>query len=502
MDSFFVSTAIPYVNAAPHLGFALEVVLADAIARHARARGDHVCFTSGTDDHSLKNVRAAEQLGLTTRAFVDDAALRYAELEQVLGASYDAFVRTSVDARHGAAVRELWTRCERAGDLERRAYRGLYCAGCEQFYEPSELADGLCVEHQTAPEVVEEENWFFRLSRYASPIRDAIVGGRLRIHPERRALEVLRFLDSGLRDISVSRPRERARGWGIEVPGDPTQVVYVWFDALANYLAAVGFPDDEASVARRWCDAPRRVHVVGKGIARFHAVLWPAILLASGLPLPTDLLVHGYLCVDGKKIGKSLGNGIDPRELASRYGVDGLRWFLLRHVGPANDANISIERIDRAYTSELANGLGNLAARTLTLVRTALGGAIRDVDDVEDDGDRSRKIRALVPAVHDAVDRFALDEALGLVIEVVTATNAHLSLTEPWAIARARDEATDDDERARLDRRLRASLGLALRALRAVARALVPLLPETSRRLSLSLVHPEDPAPILFPRLR
>lgn len=501
---FFVSTAIPYVNAPPHLGFALEVVLADAIARHARARGRHVRLVSGTDDHSLKNVRAAERAGVTTRDFVDAAAERYRALDRVLGAEYDDFVRTSADPRHAAAVRALFAACARAGDLEKRSYRGLYCAGCEQFYDAAELepSSGKCPEHGVFPEIVEEDNWFFRLSKYESRIVSAIERGVIRIHPKERANEVLRFAKSGLRDVSVSRSVARARGWGIAVPGDPDQVVYVWFDALANYVASVGYPDDPALVRRAWSDAERRVHVLGKGIARFHAVLWPALLLAADLSLPTDLVVHGYVTVDGRKIGKSLGNGVDPADVVARWGEDALRWFLLRHVGATNDGDVSDAALARAYASELADGVGNLVARTLALVRTRCGGALPAALALREASSEALGARAsaLEGEVDAALERFAVDEALRAIQGVVGEANAHLARTAPWSIARARDAATDAAERAALDARLRESLGAAVVAIDAVARALAPFLPRAARRIADALARPADPAPILFPK--
>jgi methionyl-tRNA synthetase len=475
-SSVFVSTAIPYVNAPPHLGFALEVVVADAIARHARTRSKQVRLVSGTDDHSLKNVRAAEAAGVSTRAFVDATAERYLALERVLGASYDDFVRTSVDPRHAAAVRALWEACARGGDLEKRSYRGLYCAGCEQFFDPGEI--DVCPEHGTRPEVVEEENWFFRLSKYERRIRDALESGKLRVHPRERANEVLRFVESGLRDVSVSRPAARARGWGIPVPGDPDQTIYVWFDALANYIAS----------RDAWQSAERRIHVLGKGIARFHAVLWPAILLAADLPLPTDLVVHGYVTVDGRKIGKSLGNAIDPGEVSGRFGIDALRYYLLRHVGATNDGDVSAARLATAYTSELADGLGNLVARTLGLVRTKLGGEAPGHEPGVDASSDALAVRAaaLHGDVDGALERFAVDDALRAIFTVVSEANVHLARTAPWSIAD--------------DRRRRASLGATLVAIDAVARALVPFLPETAQRIAHALGAPGEPAPILFPK--
>ena len=467
----FVSTAIPYVNAAPHLGFALEVVLADAIARHARARGRNVVLLSGTDDHSLKNVRAADEVGQSTAAFVERAALEYRSLGELLGVSYDEFVRTSIDARHREAVHAFWDACARRGDLEKRTYRGLYCAGCEQFYDEGDT----CAEHGTPFEVVEEETWFLRLSRYEARIREVLTNGELRIHPPERANEILRIVEGGLRDVSVSRSQSRARGWGIPVPGDPAQTIYVWFDALVSYVAGGAF-----------ASAERRVHVLGKGIARFHAVLWPALLLAAGLPFPTDLVVHGYVTIDGKKIGKSLGNGVAPRVFVDEVGRDGLRWFLLRHVGASRDADVSLARAVSVYESELADGLGNLVARTLKLVRA---GDSPRVEGIDPSGDALvAKARALDDVIDAALERFAVEEALREIFDVVSAANVHLAHAAPWK---------DEDDRHRA-----ATVGAALFAVERVGVALVPFLPETAEKIARAVARPTEPAPILFPKKR
>lgn len=493
--TIYLSTTIPYVNAPPHLGFALEVILADALARHARARGAEVHFTTGTDENSLKNVRAAEHAGTTTAALVDANAARYRDLERVVGASFDDFVRTSADPRHAAAVRALWTACAARGDLEKRRYRGLYCVGCEQFWEEPELVVGRCPDHDTVPEIVEEENWFFRLSRYGDRIREALRAGALVIHPRERSNEIERFLERGLRDVSVSRSRARARGWGLEVPEDPEQVVWVWFDALANYLATLGYPDDRERTERLWIRADRRVHVLGKGVARFHAVIWPAILLAAGLPLPTDLWVHGYVTVGGRKIGKSAGNAIDPAAIVSLHGTDALRYFLLRHVGPTNDADVDAQRIARAHDSELADGLGNLASRTLALVRRTLGGVVPShAEPGLDPIGESLAARALdlERRVDEAFARLSPDEALRHVFEVVAAANKHLAETTPWALV------SDPSAAARL----RAIFHHATVALEAISRALGPLLPATADALSRALADPGAPSAVLFPKRR
>jgi methionyl-tRNA synthetase len=484
--TLFVSTAIPYVNAPPHLGFALEVVLADAIARHARARGETVHFVSGTDDNSLSNVRAAEAAGVPTRVFVDATAARYRALDCVLDASFDDFLRTSADPRHVAAVEALWAAC--AGDLERQAYRGLYCVGCEQFLEPKELVGGVCPEHQKAPELVEEENWFFRLSRYEGRIREAFASGRIRIEPPERAREIERFLDGGLRDVSFSRSSVRARGWGIPVPGDRDQVVWVWFDALANYLATLGYPSDEARCARFWSGSDRRVHTVGKGISRFHAIIWPAILLAADVALPTTIWVHGYVTVDGQKIGKSRGNAVAPESLVERFGVDALRYFLLRHVGAGKDADIDRDRVDAVYRSELADDLGNLLARTITLLRKH-GRALAPGLDPSGEA-LVERARVLDEQVGDAIARFAPDDALRAIWAVVDAANKHLAATTPWTLAKDPTRALG----------VRAILEHAAFALDAIGRALEPFLPTTATAILAALRNPARPAPVLFPK--
>lgn len=353
--TYYVTTAIPYVNAPPHLGHALELVQADVLARHRRSRGEAVRFLTGTDDNALKNVTAARAAGIPVPEFVAANGDRFAGLREPLELSFDDFLRTGSDPRHAPGVTALWQRS--APDFYRHTYTGLYCAGCERF-----LDDSGCPEHPAAPERVAETNWFFRLSLYQQRILDALESGRVRIEPPARRAEVLAFVRSGLRDISVSRPATRAGGWGIPVPGDPEQVVYVWWDALANYVTALG-PD----LRTWWHDPAERVHVIGKGIVRFHAVHWLALLLSAGLPLPTTILVHDYLTVDGSKLAKSAGNAVDPLALVTRYGVDALRWWLLSDVAPIGDTDFTIDRLVTRADRDLANGIGNLVNRTLTL---------------------------------------------------------------------------------------------------------------------------------------
>jgi len=373
----YLSTTIPYVNSRPHLGHALELVQADVLARHHRRIGDEVRLQSGTDDNSLKNVLAADREGISTRELVNRNASAFADLRDRLSLSVDDFIRTSSDPRHRPGVERLWRACEASGDLYRKAYQGRYCVGCEQFYTEAELVDGKCPDHGTPPELVAEENWFFRLSRYARQLADLISTGELRIEPASRRNEVLGFIAGGLEDFSVSRSVGRARGWGIGVPGDASQVIYVWWDALGNYITSLnaGAPAPrDAGYQRWWVTADRRVHLVGKGVLRFHAVYWPAILLSAGQPLPTEIFVHDYLTLDGGKISKSAPGGTsvstDPAALSDTYGADAVRWWLLRDVPRVGDTDFTVGRLVARANEDLANGLGNLVSRVVSLVHS------------------------------------------------------------------------------------------------------------------------------------
>jgi methionyl-tRNA synthetase len=492
---FYVTSAIAYVNGDPHVGHALELVQADVLARHRRSRGDDVRFLTGTDDNALKNVAAAEAAGVPVAQFVAENASRFAALVGPLQLSNDDFIRTSTDARHRPGVERLWRACAAAGDLYERDYEGLYCVGCEAFIAPDELEDGFCAEHRQAPERVVERNWFFRLSRYADELRELLADGRLRIEPPHRRNEVLALVGSGLADFSVSRPAGRARGWGIPVPGEPSQVVYVWFDALGNYITALDYASDGALYREWWRASDQRLHAIGKGIVRFHAVYWPAILLSGGEPLPTTIFVHDYLTVDGQKISKSLGNAVDPTSLVARYGADALRWWLLRDVPRAGDADFR-EELLAARANELANGLGNLIARTIALVaRNRPGGVANAARPAE-----AETVAALCGGVGGAIDEalgaFDFRAATGALWEVVVEANRFVSATRPWELAKA-ERAGDADAGARLD----GVLGTLVAACRTIASELTPFLPGASERIVAALDADDgDAARTLFPK--
>src|SRR5215207_2611656 len=484
---FYITTAIPFVNGDPHIGFALECVQADVLARHRRLRSEQVRFLSGTDDNSLKNVEAADRAGVPVADFVAAKAERFAALRGPLELSHDDFIRTSVDPRHRPGVERLWRACEASGDLYQRHYEGLYCTGCEAFLSRQELVDGLCPEHTSvAPERIAERTWFFRLSRYQDALLGLVESGRLRIEPPQRRKEVLGFVRGGLEDFSVSRSRARARGWGIPVPGDPSQVIYVWFDALGNYISALDYGTHGERYGAWWERSDERVHVIGKGIIRFHAVYWPAILLSADEPLPSTILVHDYLTVDGQKLSKSLGGAQDPVHIATRYGSDALRWWLLRDVQRSGDTDFRAELL-AARANELADGLGNLVNRTITLVARFRAQGVGSAEQYpEATSALGQAIDRTPAAIDDALRRFDFRAATGALWQLVEEANRFVATTRPWALAKAEQES--DDDTARLDHVLRTLLA----ACHALVREVEPFLPAAATRIARALTE-KDP---------
>ena len=492
MTRYTVMTAIPYVNGRPHVGHALELVQADVLARHRRQRGDEVRLQTGTDDNALKNVQSAEAEGITPAAYVARVAERFAGLAEPLELAVDDFIRTSSDPRHRPGVERLWAACEARGDLYRKAYAGLYCVGCERFYEVNELtADGRCPEHGTVPEPVEEENWFFRLSRYQDRLAELISTDRLRIEPTSRKREVLSFIEAGLADFSVSRSVARARGWGIPVPGDPGQVIYVWYDALANYITAPGYGTDQARFDQ-WWNHSERVHVIGKGIIRFHAVYWPAMLLSAGISLPDTIFVHEYLTVDGQKISKSAGNADDPADIAARYGGDALRWWMLSEVTGSGDTDFTVARLVNRANEDLANNLGNLVNRTVSMLHRYRDGVVPRPVDVDADAADLRSARASAAAsIDDALARFDFRRAVEAVTAIGHAGNRYVERVRPWELARA----GQSDE-------LDAVLAELVATCRAIAVHLPPFLPGAAQRIRQQCDGDRlPPAQAVFPRL-
>ena len=341
----FISTAIPYVNAQPHIGHALEYVQADAYARALRQAGEDVFFLTGTDDNALKNVLAAEKVGKGIAEYVAENAEHFVDLDRKLDVGYDDFIRTSSDPRHRPGVEKLW-KATKSEDLYKKNYHGYYCVGCEEFKTEKDLVNSECPEHPgRALEEVAEENYFFRLSAYQDQLQRLVESDMLRIVPESRKNETIAFIKGGLEDFSVSRSALRAKGWGVPVPGDPDQYLYVWYDALANYITALDYANEGEKYQTYWAAANAvKVHMIGKGINRFHTLYWPAMLLSAGVPLPSTVFVHGYITSGGQKMSKTLGNVVDPASLIERYGSEAVRYFLLRHGSSTEDFDITDEK--------------------------------------------------------------------------------------------------------------------------------------------------------------
>ena len=473
MPRFYITTSIVYTNASPHIGFALELVQADAIARWRNMQGDDVYFVTGTDEHGTKIMRSAEAAGVPASEFVDRIAGQVGQLAERLNISNTDFVRTSDRVRHWPAAQKIWQKLAENGDLYKKSYEGAYCVGHEAFIKPSELVDGLCPLHKTKPEIIREENWFFKLSRYIPQIRKLIETDRLRIVPTSRKSELLNLLDDA-EDVSFSRPSGQLP-WGIPVPGDDTQTMYVWADALSNYISALGYGTDEKNMAF-W---PADVHLVGKDITRFHAIIWPAMLLSAGLEVPKAIYVHGFITVDGQKMSKSLGNVVDPFEILGAWPTDVVRYFMLRELQSTEDGDFSMKNLANRYTSDLANGLGNLVQRTTTLVNALPQGT------ADSPGDAPELQKVLDDeAYHEAFKQFRLHDAVAAVWEKIGIANAYLNSTEPWKKGEA--------ERAGI-------LGIVKAMVHHIAQLLEPVMPSTAEAITARLEANNVGEP-MFPR--
>ncbi|QQG39910.1 MAG: methionine--tRNA ligase [Candidatus Aenigmatarchaeota archaeon] len=427
---FYITTAIDYVNAKPHIGHALEKTQADALARYHRLKGDDVFFLTGTDEHGTKVLRAAKDAGVEPQEFCDSVSERFVELTKLLDISNDDFIRTTDRVKHWPGVQKLWELCKR--DIVKRKYKGFYCVGCEAFVLEKDLTDGLCPIHKKKPEVVEEENYFFLLSRYANRIKEAIEKDVYRVVPQSRKNEILSLIKEGLQDVSVSRPRH-VLPWGIPVPGDHDHTIYVWIDALPNYATAVGFGRDEKTFDKWW---PADVHAIGKDILRFHAAIWPGLLLSAGLPLPKTLFVHGFITSGGEKMSKTLGNVVDPVEYAQKYGSDALRYHLLAELPSQDDGDFTKERFIRVYNSALANELGNLVMRVTTLTTKHLGTKHPQVlgESLKTTAER------LAEDFGKHLEAYEFDKACAAVWTLVRAANKYLNESEPWKIAKDKEK--------------------------------------------------------------
>ena len=445
MSKFYLTTAIDYSNGEPHLGHALEKIGADCIARYRRLRGDDVHFVMGMDEHGQKVAQAADKNHLAPQAWVDRIAARFADTWRRLACSHDDWIRTT-EPRHAKAVTAFIDRIRERhpDDLFSGEYEGLYCVGCEEFKQESQIVNGRCVEHPTLDLIrMKETNYFFRLSRYAQRIHGLITSGEFRVEPAIRRNEILRLLEDGLQDVSISRARFP---WGIPFPGAADHTVYVWFDALINYITAAGFP--EPGFERLW---PADLHVIGKGITRLHCALWPAMLLSAELALPRQVWAHGYVQWGGAKVSKSSGGALSVDEAIDFRGADALRYFLLREIGFENDGDFTWERFDARYTSELADTFGNLVSRSIAMLHRYRSGTVPR-DAAAHTAAIETATRETVAAYARAMDALALEQGAAQWMELAARANRYIEETAPWKLAKAGRDAELDTVLATLAR--------------------------------------------------
>ena len=505
MTKYYLTTAIPYANAAPHIGTAMDYLYGDILLRYQLLRGNDAKMSIGTDEHGTKVEQKAAANSMTPQQFVDQLQPDFQQMRQALQLNFGVpieqiarpladqdfteqniiSVRTS-DPTHVRRVQEIWRRLDKAGVIYKSTYEGWYCAGCEAFVTETEARehDYICPDHGKPYEKLSEENYYLAVSKFTDQIRDFVKDA---VVPEFRGKELLELLKDGAKDVSISRPVSKV-SWGVPVPGDDSQVMYVWVDALSNYLTALGYPD-EGWHQDFW---PAQVEIVGKDILRFHAIIWPAILLALGLPLPKRLMVHGFINVDGAKMSKSLGNVVSPLEIIDSYGVDAFRYYFTSHVTTFDDGDFTWEKFEAAYNGELANDLGNLVARVAAMIRKYLQGNLSFVDETDELKDQAETLLGNYKVAMDGLD---LDAAITAIMEYVHQLNQYVEQASPWKVAKLADPAERDE-------RLYQIFSTLVGGLLLVAKYLSPFLPETAYRIHHIFGADELPAevPILFPK--
>lgn len=473
MSARYLTTTLPYVNADPHIGFALEILQADALVRSWRSQGDEVFFNTGTDEHGQKIYEAAEKAGKPVQEYVDHYAAEFRKLSEALGLDSPTFIRTT-DAAHIAAAQELWKKCAEKGDIELREYEGLYCVGHEAFITEKELVDGKCPDHGTEPQRLKEKNYFFKFSKYQDELltylkrSDSIV-------PDWRRQEAINFVQGGLEDFSISREAARL-SWGVPVPGDDSQVMYVWFDALTNYISTLGWPEDAEGKFKKYWEEGKTLQVAGKDQIRFQSLMWQAMLMSADIKNTDTVFYHGFINSGGKKMSKSLGNVINPYELVQKYGTEATRYLLLRHVHSTEDTDVTWEKLDEWYTANLTNGLGNLVARVMKLA--------------EDNGVEfvHSNINSLTTAVSQAIDEFRFKDAMDHMWQRIQTADLRITQQEPYKVVK-----TNPVEG-------KAMLQMLVNDIFEIAEVLVPFMPETSEKILVAIRENKKPEN-LFPRL-
>jgi len=471
---FYLTTSIAYTNASPHIGFALELIQADVIARYRRILGEDVFFLTGTDEHGAKITKAAEKAGKSSKEFTDEISNQFRDLTKALNLSNDDFIRTTDQKRHWPVVQYFWQKFVENGDIYKKKYRGVYCIGCEAFITKKDLVDGKCKIHQKEPEIIKEENYFFKLSKYSEKIGKIIKKNEVNIIPKERKNEMLSFVNQGLKDVSFSRPRKDLK-WGVPVPGDDSQTIYVWADALVNYISALdGFKGN--NFKKYW---PPDIHFLGKDILRFHATIWLGMLLSLKLSLPKTIFVHGFISSAGQKMSKSLGNVVDPFELVKKYGIDAVRYFLLREISSTGDGDFTYEKFEKRYNSDLAGGLGNLVARVVTIADKSEIKPSKNIKNV--------KIKVILDKIKKnykkALEDLKLNESLVLIWDLIGFCDRYIEKEKPW----------------QADKNQKEVIGDLLLVIKDIAEMIGSFLPETSKKIKKQLkIIKSEP---LFPRI-
>lgn len=476
----YITTAIPYVNSKPHIGNALDYLLADIWARYQKQNGHTVRFQAGTDEHGNKIAAKAAEAGLDPKTYTDQMYVNFQTLMNKIGASYTDFVRTT-DEHHIQAVQYIWQTL--SPYIYKGSYEGWYCVGCESFVSDKEATanNGVCPDHNQPYQRLSEENYYLKTSAFTDRVKQAFENNEIQIVPEFRKKEFLELIKDGLQDVSISRPKKNL-SWGIPVPGDPEQVMYVWLDALTNYITVLGYPD-KVEWKEYW---PADVQVIGKDILRFHAGLWPAILLALGLELPKKLLVHGHVNVSGTKMSKSIGNVVDPIEIMDSYGVDSFRYYFARHIPTLDDGDFTWDKFENSYNTELANDLGNVIRRVSSMITRYQSGVIGEIPKGEHD----------MGAYHEAMEKLEFNRALDEVWLMVRSLNQYIENVKPWEIAK--NVGKDSDAPLHLAEVLAYAVG----ALLQIGDLLVPFLPETANKIHTTFETGlvVDPG-VFFPRI-
>ncbi|MCF7845218.1 MAG: methionine--tRNA ligase [Candidatus Pacebacteria bacterium] len=480
----FITTSIAYTNAPPHIGFALELLQADVIARYNRQQNVAVYFLTGTDEHGHKIAKKAEEEGKTPQQFVDEITEKYKLLTEKLNISNDDFIRTTDQEKHWKGVYKMWNKLKESGDIYKKKYEGLYCVGCEAFKREKELVDGKCPDHNKEPELVKEENYFFRLSKYETEIKKLIQGDTLEVVPEGRKKEILNFLEEGLEDISVSRSTKILK-WGIPVPDDDSQVLYVWVDALTNYISALGYGENEEKLEKYW---PADIHFIGKDILRFHAVIWIGMLLSAGLKIPKKILSHGHITSQGKKMSKTLGNVVDPFTIIEKYGVDPVRYYLLSEIPTLSDGDFSESRFIEKYNADLADGVGNLTSRIISLAKKHPPVILNEAKRSEESHYPCKNHELIEEQYHQLMKELKISEAIEKIWEVIHLTDKYIEEEKPW-------EKKENSKQV---------VETLFSTINKIAEMLTPILPETAQKIKKqtetkqkTVLFPKQPSVIL-----